>query len=316
MSTMWSRKTLQNELDKRDKYPSGARGQHFMTDSTYLSHIVDQAGVENGDVVLEVGTGPGHLTTTLLEEGCFVIGVEIDETLAELCRAQTGNPDELSLFVDDVLDDDEHVQPELQVMIRNTLKRTGAEEITIVSNLPYRRGTNILISLLESPVQFSEENIVVLQKALAEKLDAMPGTSDFGIPSVLFQWQGQMDVLETVPRQVFWPEPEVESVLCQVTKGSEWVDIEAPHDRYAKMKSVVRTLFAHPRKTLRNNIKLSDDYSIDDVEMYGSFVDLFLDKRPEQLTPKEWGDLTGSLLTAKNQKDVNVDVSEDDGGRT
>jgi protein-L-isoaspartate O-methyltransferase len=98
MSTMWSRKTLQNELDKRDKYPSGARGQHFMTDSTYLSHIVDQAGVENGDVVLEIGTGPGHLTTTLLEEGCYVIGVEIDETLAELCRAQTGNPDELSLF--------------------------------------------------------------------------------------------------------------------------------------------------------------------------------------------------------------------------
>ncbi len=313
---MWSRKTLKNELDKQDKYPSRARGQHFMTDSTYLSHIVDQAGVSNGDVVLEVGTGPGHLTTALLDQGCHVIGVEIDEVLADMCRDQTGDPDELSLFVNDVLDDDEHVQPDLQVMIRNTLKRAGAEEITIVSNLPYRRGTNILISLLESPVSFSDENVVVLQKALAEKLDAMPGTSDFGIPSVLFQWQGKLDVLETVPRQVFWPEPEVESVLCKVTKGSEWVEIEAPHDRYEQMKSVVRTLFAHPRKTLRNNIKLSDDYHIEDVDMYGSFVDLFLDKRPEQLTPKEWYDLIESFLTAEHQKDVDVQEPGDAGGKT
>lgn len=308
---MWSRKTLKHELDKVDKYPSGARGQHFMTDSGYLSHIVDRADVEPGDVVLEVGTGPGHLTTTLLDAGCYVVGVEIDETLAELCREQTGAPEELSLFVNDVLDEEERVHPELQVMIRNTLKRTGNESITIVSNLPYRRGSNILISLLERPLNYTENNMIVLQKELAEKLDAMPGTSDFGIPSVLFQWQGCIDIIESVPRQVFWPEPEVDSVLCNVTAESEWVDVEAPYDKYEHMKSVVRTLFAHPRKTLRNNIKLSDDYSIDDVDMYGSFVDLFLDKRPEQLTPKEWHDLVTTLVSAEDQKQVDVDEPQE-----
>ncbi len=310
---MWSRKTLKNELQKLDKKPSGARGQHFMTDSGYLSYIVDQAGAEPGDVVLEIGTGPGHLTTTLLESGCYVVGVEIDETLADLCRKQTGDPEELSLFVNDVLDEEERVQPDLQVMIRNTLKRAATDSIRLVSNLPYRRGTNILISLLESPMSFDRENFIVLQEALAEKLMAMPGTSDFGIPSVLFQWRGQMEVLETVPRQVFWPEPEVESVLCRVIQDSEWVDIDASFDRYERMKSVVRTLFMHPRKTLRNNIKLSDDYSIEDVDMYGSFVDLFLDKRPEQLTPKEWYDLVGSLLSSEDRNEVDVQEPLDEG---
>lgn len=286
-----------------------------MTDSDYLSYIVGRSEVDTDDVVLEVGTGPGHLTTTLLEAGCHVIGVEIDETLADLCRQHTGDPDTLSLFVNDVLDEEERVHPELQVMIRNTLKRTGEDAVTIVSNLPYRRGTNMLISLFESPLSYTEKNLVVLQKELAEKLNAMPGTSEFGIPSVLFQWQGSMEVLETVPRRVFWPEPEVESVLCNVVKGGEWVDIEETYDRYVRMKNVVRTLFTHPRKTLRNNIKLSDRYSVDDVDMYGSFVDLFLDKRPEQLTPKEWYDLVSSLVSAEDQKKVDVEVPRDETDR-
>ncbi len=308
---MWSTRTLKNELNRRDKRISGSRGQHFMTDPNFLKTIVDRAEVDPGDVVLEVGTGPGHLTCQLLEEGCFVVGVEIDETMVDLCRKQTGDPEELSLYEGDLLSDDDRVHPDVQVMVRNVLSRTANDSLTLVSNLPYRRGPNLLISLLESPFELTGKNVVVLQTELAEKLQAVPGTSDFGIPSVLFQWNGGMEIVRDVPKGVFWPEPEVDSVLCRVTKESEWVTVDVSYDDYFQMKKVVRTLFTHPRKTLRNNIKLSDDVSIEDVNMYGSFVDLFLDKRPEALTPKEWYDLSAKLVSAGDTKDVDVDLEED-----
>ncbi len=304
---MWSTKTLKNELKKRDKHLSGSRGQHFMVDGNFLTLMVNEAHLEPGDVVLEVGTGPGHLTCKLLDAGCHVAGVEIDDTMIELCRKQTENPDELSLFEGDLLSDDDRIQPDVQVMVRNVLKRAGRDELTLVSNLPYRRGPNMLIALLESPFSMTENNLVVLQSELAEKLKAVPGSSDFGIPSVLFQWNGQMELIQEVPKDVFWPEPDVDSVLCRVQKESEWVSIDASYDDYFQMKKVVRILFRHPRKTLRNNIKLSDEYRIDDVDLYGSFVDLFLDKRPEQLTPKEWHDLTTKLIRAGDTKDVDIE---------
>jgi len=308
---MWSLKTLKHELNKKDKHISGARGQHFMTDAGFLERIVNVADVEPGNAVLEVGTGPGHLTCTLLDAGALVAGVEIDDTLAELCRKQTDDPEELSIYVGDLMSDEDRVHPDVQVMVRNIIKRTGSNDLTLVSNLPYRRGPSMLIALLESPFPLTDTSTVVLQTELAEKLQAMPGTSDFGIPSVLFQWNGQMEIIQNVPKDVFWPTPEVDSVLCRVTNESEWVNLDVSYDTYFEMKNVVRELFRHPRKTLRNNIKLSDAYQIDDVEMYGSFVDLFLDKRPEQLTPREWHDLTTSLLNADDRNDVDVDLDEE-----
>ncbi len=300
---MWSRETLKNELSNIGKKPTKSRGQTFMTDRNFLEYMVDKAEVERGDVIFEIGTGPGHLTDVLLERGARVVGVEVDEDLAELCRKQTGDPEELSLYVGDVMSD-EHIHPEVQVVMRNVLKDTGSESLTLLSNLPYRRGPNILISLFETSFELDENSHVVLQKEQARKLAVDPGSSDFGIPSVLFQWVGHLEEVRTVPKEVFWPQPRVTSMLCRVEKNGDWVTVDVSRDAYEKLKKVVQTLFRHPRKTLRNNIRLSEEYRVEDVDLYGDFVDLFLKKRPEQLTPKEWYDLSRSLVEGGEQKDL------------
>lgn len=300
---LWSRKTLKQELNKRDFHPSRGRGQTFMTDAHFLSWMVDESGAERGDLVLEIGTGPGHLTTVLLQKGCHVIGVEIEGTLAELCRNQTGNPETFTPFEGDALEDD-RLHPDLQLTVRNRRKNLGTEDIYLVSNLPYQQGPKILIALLESRLPLHESSVVVLQKEQAEKLSTDPGDSRFGIPSVLFQWNGSMEIIRTLDPSVFWPEPDVTSVLCRVNPESSWVHVDVSRDLYEEMKKVVRILFRHPRKTLRNNIRLSDDYTVDDVELYGDFVDLFLKKRPEKLTPKEWYDLSRSLVRAKEKREL------------
>lgn len=291
MSIMWNRHELREKLNDHGFRPTKSRGQNFMTDRNFLSFIVEKAGVDPGDTVVEIGTGAGHLTRALLDADGRVLGAEIDSELTKLTREHTGDPDELFLFEGDVLDGD-HLDADYLSFLETHL---DGEEIQLVSNLPYRRGVKLLIALVEADLPFTEGH-VVLQKQLAEKLEAEGGTSSYGASSVLFQWHAKLKRLRSVAKQVFWPEPEVPSDFCRITFEG-WVDIDSSDSEYEKMKEVVDVLFRHPRKTLRNNLKLSDAFTPEEADIYEDFLhDLFLKKRPEQATPQEWYELTKKLI--------------------
>lgn len=288
---MWSRDILRKKLDEAGITPSRAKGQNFMTDPNFLSYMVDTSEAGEGDTVLEIGTGAGHLTTTLLDQGARVIGVEIDSRLVELTRDHTNNPDSLSLFTGDILKS-KQINPSFQSFLDNCLQD---ESLTLISNLPYRRGVQILIAMVESDLPL-DEGYVVLQTQLAEKLSAEGGTSQYGTASVLFQWHAKLESIRSVAKPVFWPQPEVPSSFCRIIPDG-WIDLDTSRPEYEQMKDIVNVLFRHPRKTLRNNLRLADSFTPSDAGIYEDFLqDIFLRKRPEHVTPQEWYELAEKLI--------------------
>lgn len=179
--------------------PTKKLGQNFVHDANTVRKIVAKAGVTPGERVLEVGPGLGSLTLGLLEAGADVVAVEIDGRLAELlpqtaARMQPGRP--------------------LHVIHADALVTTEipADVSVIVANLPYNTSVPIVLHLLATLPSLTRV-LVMVQAEVAERLAAGPGSKAYGGPSVKAAWYGKWSIAGSVSRQVFWPVPNVDSLL-------------------------------------------------------------------------------------------------------
>jgi 16S rRNA (adenine1518-N6/adenine1519-N6)-dimethyltransferase len=179
--------------------PTKKLGQNFVHDANTVRKIVAKAGVTPGERVLEVGPGLGSLTLGLLEAGATVCAVEIDGRLAELlpttaARLQPGSA--------------------LQVIHADALATTEIPQdvSVIVANLPYNTSVPIVLHLLATLPSLTRV-LVMVQAEVAERLAAGPGSKAYGGPSVKAAWYGTWSIAGSVSRQVFWPVPNVDSLL-------------------------------------------------------------------------------------------------------
>lgn len=217
-----------------DLTPTKRWGQNFVHDANTVRRIVRTADVD-GRAVLEVGPGLGSLTLGLTEAGCAVTAVEIDQRLAErLPRTLAEHQPEASLTVvtEDALlltADDVAVAPE-----------------AVVANLPYNVSVPVLIHLLET---FSsiDRILVMVQAEVGHRLAAPPGSKTYGVPSAKAAWWGSWALEADVSRQVFWPVPNVDSVLVGFRRG------ETPGDEALRKATfrVIDAAFGQRRKMLR-----------------------------------------------------------------
>ncbi len=190
-------RALAAELDLQ---PTKRLGQNFVVDANTVRRIVRTAGVEPGDEVLEVGPGLGSLTLGLLEVGARVTAVEIDPRLAARLPATAAR----------------HVGPDapLTVITEDALRvdRLPTPPRRLVANLPYNVSVPVLLHLLER-VGSLESALVMVQAEVGQRLVAEPGSKVYGAPSVKAAWYGEWTAAGTVGRQVFWPVPNVDSML-------------------------------------------------------------------------------------------------------
>ncbi|AAT89505.1 16S rRNA methyltransferase [Leifsonia xyli subsp. xyli] len=219
--------------------PTKRLGQNFVIDANTVRRIVRVAGVEAGEVVVEVGPGLGSLTLGLLEAGARVVAVEIDGRLAE----------RLPLTVAQLAPE---AAGRLTVVHSDALAVTELPERPgrLVANLPYNVSVPVLLHLLER-VPSLRSGVVMVQAEVGQRIAAGPGSKVYGAPSVKAAWYGVWRTAGTVSRQIFWPVPNVDSILV----GFERHATEPGDDELRKRTfALVDAAFQQRRKTLRQSL--------------------------------------------------------------
>lgn len=232
--TLLGASEIRTLAERLDVSPTKKWGQNFVHDANTVRKIVAAAKLQPGESVVEVGPGLGSLTLGLLEQGHPVTAIEIDPRLAaELsatCATHGVGAGALTVLQADAL----------------TVTELPAVPTAIVANLPYNVSVPVLIHLLET-FPTIRRVLVMVQAEVGQRLAASPGSKIYGVPSVKGAWWGDWSVDGTVSRRVFWPEPNVDSVLVGMTAR------DTPGDEALRRRTfaLADAAFGQRRKTLR-----------------------------------------------------------------
>lgn len=237
-------------------------GQHFLADANITRKIVDLAGVGPGSNVVEVGAGTGTLTRALAETGAHVVSYELDEGLRPVLADVT-----------DGLDVDVRFEDAVDVDFAEALHGSGW---AMVANLPYNVGTPVLLSALQEAPSI-DRFVVMVQREVARRFAASRGSPDYGLPSVIVGIHGQATLAFTVPPQVFYPPPQVESAVVVI-------DRQRPPDGAARAIELARAGFGQRRKMLRGSLSSVIDHPVAVLEAAG----LDPTARAEDLSPEDF----------------------------
>lgn len=216
-------------------------GQNFLIDEHVLNKIISAAGVTEDDVVLEIGPGFGTMTQYLAEHAREVIAVEIDKSLIPILQDTLADYKNVTIINDDILKVD---------IKRLADDKNEGKPIKVVANLPYYITTPIIMGLFESHVPL--ENITVMvQKEVAQRMQAGPGTKDYGALSLAVQYYANPYIVANVPPNCFIPRPTVGSAVIRLTKW-EKPPVAVKDEKF--MFSLIRASFNQRRKTLQNSL--------------------------------------------------------------
>ncbi len=239
---------LRDLFDRRGIAPLHRFGQNFLIDLNIHELIVEAAGVGPGDVVLEVGPGAGALTALMAERGAAVIAVDIDPAMARLAAEATAGMPNVRVVNADALASKSRLNAEVLDHVRSGLAAGPDRRLKLVANLPYHVATPIVVNLLVEPGLRPERLVVTIQKELADRMLAAPGTEAYGALSVLCQALGTVALVRTLPPSVFWPRPKVDSAVVAIVPDPA---LRAAVGDVPWFHSVVRRAFLHRRKNLR-----------------------------------------------------------------
>jgi 16S rRNA (adenine1518-N6/adenine1519-N6)-dimethyltransferase len=255
--------------------PHKQLGQHFLIDPAVIERMIAAARIGSEDTVLEIGPGLGALSDILAEITARLYLVEMDTVLAGRLRERFAGEERVQVITADFLGLD--------------LSATFPEPvIRVVASLPYNVATPILFRLLEHRQKFSEATVMI-QKEVAERLCAAPGTKTYGVPSVLTQLYATVTTVCTVGPRSFFPAPKVESQVVRL------VFQEAPRVvvRNEKVfRRVVKAAFSQRRKTLRNALRAAGYSDLDGVS---ARTGIDLQRRGETLSLDEFATLINAF---------------------
>lgn len=252
-------------------------GQNFLADPNLLETIVRESGAGPGDVVLEVGAGAGALATRLAPRVSHLHAIEIDERLEPELRELSAEPN-VTLHLGDAMKLD--------------LASLDPEPGMIVSNLPYSIATPLILRTIDELPQVTSWTVTV-QREIAERLRADPGSRIYGSPSVLVQLAAEVEILRGVDPAVFVPRPRVRSALLSLRRTGP----AAP----AAVRAVVRDAFAHRRKSLARSLELAHPGRLESARSALRELGLPENARAESLSPEEFTTLASKLAPATSE---------------
>lgn len=242
---------LSKRLTAAGLRPVSKYGQNFLIDLNLVDLIANSANLTKSDVVLEIGTGVGSLTSRLSDAAGAVLTVEIDQNLHELASEELEHRSNVKLIQGDALRNKNALRSDLMDLIREAKDRIGSDSrFQLVANLPYNVATPIISTLLHQTPP-PDGMVVTIQKELGDRIVAEPGNKDYGALSVWIQSQCDAEIVRVLGPKVFWPRPKVDSAIIRLTLNQE--KREAIGDlKY--FHETVRALFFHRRKFLRSNV--------------------------------------------------------------
>lgn len=259
-------------------------GQNFLIDPHVLDKIIAAAEITKDDFVLEIGPGIGTLTQYLAEAAREVVAVEIDSTLIPILEDTLSAYDNVSVINEDVL----------KVDLRKLAEeRNGGKPIKVVANLPYYITTPIIMSLFESHVPLKSLTVMV-QKEVALRMQAGPGTKDYGALSLAVQYYASPYLAANVPPNCFMPRPNVGSAVIRLTRFEE-TPVQVKDEKL--LFRLIRASFNQRRKTLQNGLLNSQELDFTKEQVAAAIATLGVSPsvRGEALTLEQFAALANAL---------------------
>lgn len=261
-------------------------GQNFLIDTHVLEKIVDEAGIDEDDCVLEIGPGIGTMTQYLCERAGRVIAVEIDKALIPILNDTLSSYSNVEIINEDIL----------KVDITNLCnKYNNGRPIKVVANLPYYITTPIIMGLFESGCPLESITIMV-QKEVADRMKCGPGSKDYGALSLAVQFYSNPEIVANVSPESFIPKPGVGSTVIRLTRYPK-PPVDVDDEKY--MFKLIRAAFNMRRKTMVNSL-MSGNLGLTKKEILSAIDKLNLSPqvRGEALTLNEFAALSNILSKA------------------
>jgi 16S rRNA (adenine1518-N6/adenine1519-N6)-dimethyltransferase len=261
-------------------------GQNFLIDPNILRNITEYAGLSEKTAAIEIGPGIGALTEHLARTSGKVVAFEIDQRLIPILDDTLSPYKNVKIINEDILEAD------VEAIINKEFE--GFEDIMVVANLPYYVTTPIILKLLMERLPI-RGICVMLQKEVGDRISAQPGTKAYGSLSIAIQYYTEAEMVMTVPKTVFMPQPNVDSAVIRLTKR-EKPPVEVISEDF--FFTVTRSSFAQRRKTILNNLssqlpqgKEKKDMILEALSAAG----IEPTRRGETLSIQEFGRLSDAL---------------------
>lgn len=256
-------------------------GQNFLIDDHVIGKIIKAAEITKDDMVLEIGPGIGTMTQYLAENARQVVAVEIDKNLIPILSETLADYDNVTVINEDILKLD---------ICSLVEKENNGKPIKVVANLPYYITTPIIMGLFESHVPLKSITVMV-QKEVAERMQAAPGSKEYGALSLAVQYYAQTYIAANVPPNCFIPRPKVGSAVIRLTRY-ETPPVLVKNEKL--MFQLIRASFNQRRKTLQNGIANSAELSYTKLQVEKALekMGLAANVRGESLTLAEFAGLS------------------------
>ena len=259
-------------------------GQNFLIDERVIERIIEAADIGEDDCVLEIGPGIGALTQYLAARAGKVVAVEIDQKLIPILQDTLSGAENVTVINQDILKTD---------LAAVAADHNGGRPMKVVANLPYYITTPIIMGLLEKKAPISSLTVMV-QKEVADRMKAQPGSKDYGALSLAVQYYSEPEIVTIVPPNCFIPRPSIDSAVVKLADvGSGRVEVKDEKLMFA----LIRASFNQRRKTLANGIKNASDlpYSREQVVCALESLGLSPSVRGEALSLAQFAQLADRL---------------------
>ena len=289
---LYAPSTIREIKDKDGFRLSKSLGQNFLTDKNIIDEIIESAQIGPEDLVMEIGPGMGVITMEAAEKAKKVIAVEIDKNLIPILKETLKDYDNVEIINKDILKTD------VNGLIDGCKEKFAG--VKILGNLPYYITTPIIMKLLEDGVK-ADSITIMMQKEVADRIKALPGTKAYGALSVAVQYYCTAEAVVNVPKEVFMPQPKVDSTVLRLCIRKEKPVILEDRDMFFRC---VKAGFGQRRKTLLNSLMGIDNITKDIVRDALEKAGIDPSRRAETLNLEEFAKLSNEVFLRMMQKGI------------
>lgn len=249
-------------------------GQNFLRNENIINQIIKTSEIDKSTLIIEIGPGSGVLTKRIAPLAKQVISFEIDESLKEILSENLNGLDNVDIIYRDFL----------EVDINKIIKEYTYNKLYVIANLPYYITTPIITKIIESKLDI-DKMVVMVQKEVGDRFASKPNSREYGSITVYLNYYFNIKKIIDVPRNCFIPEPNVDSVVIEMTKTVNKYNVDEE-----KLFKLIKDSFKFKRKNLNNNLK-----SYENIKNIFDELGLSLTKRAEELSLEDYINITNKL---------------------
>ncbi len=288
MDRLSSHKATKEVVQKHNFKFSKSLGQNFLIDTNVIDRILEGARVTEGDYVIEVGPGIGTLTKEMGRTAEKVVAIEIDKTLIPILEETLADFPNIEVINQDIL------KVDVQELVKEKL---NGGPVKLIANLPYYITTPIVMKFLEEDIPVTDI-VVMVQKEVADRMNAQPNSKDYGALSVAVQYYCDTEIVAKAPRHMFMPQPNVDSTVIGLHVREEKKYNVDNEDIFFK---TVKASFGQRRKTLLNSLGGLGFLSKDQIKVALQEANIDEKRRGETLSIEEFASLSNAVNRIHNE---------------